>query len=241
MKILIVLTSHDTQGNADAHTGYWLEELAAPYYVFQEAGAVITLASPMGGRPPLDPRSNTEAAQTDATRRFKADPEAQAALRETALLADMVADTFDALFYPGGHGLLWDLVDNPHSVALIQAALDNGKPAAFVCHGPGALRHVKTPEGRPAVEDKEVTGFANTEEEAAGLTHVVPFSVEDMLKSEKGRYSKADDWQPHIVTDGLLITGQNPASSQPTARALLRRIGFFSPQGFVASVPWNSA
>lgn len=241
MKILIVLTSHDTQGETDARTGFWLEELAAPYYAFLEASAVITMASPLGGRPPLDPRSNTEAAQTDATRRFKADPEAQTALRETALLADMIAEDFDALFYPGGHGLLWDLVDNPLSIALIQATLDNGKPAAFVCHAPGVLRNVKTPEGRPAVEDKEVTGFANTEEEAAGLTDVVPFLVEDMLRSEKGRYSKAGDWQPHVVTDGLLITGQNPASSGPAARALLKRLGFFSAAGFVASIPWNSA
>ena len=241
MKILLVLTSHDTLGDSGEKTGFWLEEFAAPYYVFKDASALITIASPKGGQPPLDPRSDTEASQTEATRRFKADPAAQAALSRTVPLADVVAADFDALFYPGGHGPLWDLAENLLSISLIETMLGEGKPAGFVCHAPGVLRHVRTPEGGPVVEDREVTGFANSEEEAAGLTHVVPFLVEDMLKDKRGRYSKAADWQPHVVTDGLLITGQNPASSEAAAKALLKRLNFFSAPGFVATIPWNAS
>jgi putative intracellular protease/amidase len=241
MKILIVLTSHGTLGDSGEKTGYGLEEFAAPYYVFEDAGAEVTIATPKGGDPPLDPRSDTEASQTEATLRFKSDVRAQSALSQTVRLADMVADDFDGLFYPGGHGLLWDLAESPTSIALIEAMLGAGKAAAFVCHAPGVLRHAKTTEGAPLVEDKEVTGFSNSEEEAAGLTGVVPFLVEDMLKEARGRYSKAEDWKPHVVTDGLLITAQNPASSGPAAKALLKRLNFFSAAGFVATIPWNAA
>jgi putative intracellular protease/amidase len=221
MKILMVLTSHDKLGDTGKKTGFWLEEFAAPYYVFQDAGAHITLASPLGGQPPLDPKSDDAAAQTDATRRFKADTAAQAALAQTLKLRDMAAGNFDAVFYPGGHGPLWDLAENAYSISLIEAMLAAGKPVAAVCHAPGVLRHVKARDGKFVVEGRAVTGFTNTEEQAAGLTDVVPFLVEDMLRKNGGHYSKAADWQPHIVTAGLLITGQNPASSEPAAKALL--------------------
>lgn len=241
MKILFVLTSHGTLGDSGEKTGYWLEELAAPYYVFEDAGVLITMATPEGGEPPLDPRSDTEASQTEATRRFKSDARAQAALSRTVRLTDVLAQDFDAVFYPGGHGPLWDLAESPASIALIEAMLGASKATAFVCHAPGVLRHVKTPEGASVVENKEVTGFSNSEEEARGLTGVVPFLVEDMLKEKGGRYSKAEDWEPHVVTDGLLITGQNPASSGPAAQALLKRLNFFSVAGFVSTIPWNAA
>ncbi len=221
MKILMVLTSHDKLGDTGKKTGFWLEEFAAPYYVFQDAGAEITLASPLGGQPPLDPTSDDAASQTDFTRRFKADPAAQAALASSLKLRDVAAGDFDAVFYPGGHGPLWDLAENGYSIALIEAMLAAGRPVAAVCHAPGALRHVKAGDSKPVVAGKTVTGFTNTEEQAAGLTEVVPFLVEDMLRENGGRYSKAADWQPHVVVDGLLITGQNPASSEPAARALL--------------------
>ena len=221
MKVLVVLTSHDKLGDTGKKTGFWLEEFAAPYYVFKDAGAEITLASPLGGPPPLDPKSDDAASQTEFTRRFKSDPAAQAALASTVKLRDLVASNFDAVFYPGGHGPLWDLAENEYSIALIEALLAAGKPVAAVCHAPGVLRHVKAVDGGPVVADKTVTGFANTEEQAAGLTEVVPFLVEDMLRKNGGKYTKAADWQPHVVVDGLLITGQNPASSEPAARALL--------------------
>jgi putative intracellular protease/amidase len=221
MKILMVLTSHDKLGDTGKKTGFWLEEFAAPYYVFQDAGAHITLASPLGGQPPLDPKSDDAASQTDATRRFKADAAAQAALAQTLKLRDMVAGNFDAVFYPGGHGPLWDLAENAYSISLIEAMLAAGKPVAAVCHAPGVLRHVKSRDGKFVVQGRAVTGFTNTEEQAAGLTDVVPFLVEDMLRKNGGDYSKAADWQPHVVTAGLLITGQNPASSEPAAKALL--------------------
>lgn len=221
MKILMVLTSHSTLGNTGKKTGFWLEEFAAPYYVFKDAGADITLASPLGGQPPLDPKSDVPASQTESTRRFKADPAAQLSLAGTVKLSEISGDKFDAVFYPGGHGPLWDLAEDPSSIALIDTMLAAGKPVAAVCHAPAALRHAKTAGGIPVVQNRTVTGFTNTEEEAAGLTQVVPFLVEDMLKQQGGRYSKAADWQPHVVTDGLLITGQNPASSEPAARALL--------------------
>jgi putative intracellular protease/amidase len=224
MKILMVLTSHDRLGDTGKKTGLWLEEFAAPYYVFQEAGAVITLASPKGGQPPVDPRSEEAAAQTAATRRFHGDKRGQAALANTMKLSNISADEYDAVFYPGGHGPLWDLAEDRHSIALIETMHGAGKLVAAVCHGPGVLRRVKGPDGLPLVKGKSVTGFSNTEEAAIGLTHVVPFLVEDMLKENGGRYSKADNWKPHVVTDGNLITGQNPASAHTGANALLERV-----------------
>lgn len=224
MKILMVLTSHDQLGDTGKKTGFWLEEFAAPYYVFKDAGADITLASPKGGQPPLDPKSDEPDAQTDATRRFKADPAAQAALAATHKLAEVKAEGFDAVFYPGGHGPLWDLAEDKHSIALIEATLAAGKPVSAVCHAPGVLRHVRAADGSPLVKGKQVTGFTNTEEEAVQLTKIVPFLVEDMLVQNGGQYSKGADWQPHVVTDGLLITGQNPASSEPAAHALLAQL-----------------
>ena len=225
MDILMVLTSHDRLGDTGKATGFWLEEFAAPYYAFKDAGADITLASPRGGQPPLDPKSDDPSAQTDATRRFKADKAAQALLANTHKLQDMKAGDFDAVFYPGGHGPLWDLAEDADSIALIQSTLAAGKPVAAVCHAPGVLRHVKSADGQPLVQGKSVTGFTNSEEEAVGLTGIVPFLVEDMLKNNGGHYSKSGDWQPHVVSDGLLITGQNPASSEPAAQALLKMLG----------------
>jgi putative intracellular protease/amidase len=231
MKILMVLTSHDQLGNTGKKTGFWLEEFAAPYYIFKEAGATITLASPRGGQPPLDPKSDTPDSQTGSTQRFKADPAAQAELANTLPLSEVAAGDFDAVFYPGGHGPLWDLAEDPCSIALIEAMLAAGKPAAFVCHAPGVLRHPKTPNGTPVVKGKAVTGFTNSEEQANGLTQVVPFLVEDILRATGGNYSKAANWQPYVVTDGLLITGQNPASSDRAARDLLKQLNLLAPVG----------
>ncbi len=224
MKILMVLTSHDKLGKTGEKTGFWLEEFAAPYYVFKDAGAEITLASPLGGQPPLDPKSDAPDFQTESTHRFKSDSAAQAVLASTLKLADVSAVDFDAVFYPGGHGPLWDLAEDAASIALIEAMLEAKKPLAAVCHAPGVLRHPKGSDGTSVVQGKTVTGFTNTEEEAVGLTEIVPFLVEDMLKQNGGKYSKAEDWQPHVVTDGLLITGQNPASSEPAAKALLAKL-----------------
>lgn len=221
MKILMVLTSHDKLGNTGKQTGFWLEEFAAPYYVFKDAGAKITIASPLGGQPPLDPSSDIASTQTDATRRFKDDATAQVALANTLKLRNMAATDFDAVFYPGGHGPLWDLAENAYSMALIETLLTAGKPLALVCHAPGVLRHVNGADGNPVVRGRSVTGFSNTEEAAAGLTEVVPFLVEDMLRKSGGRYEKAGDWQAFVLTDGSLVTGQNPASSAPAATALL--------------------
>jgi putative intracellular protease/amidase len=224
MKILMVLTSHDKLGNSGEKTGFWLEEFASPYYLFKDAGIEITLASPLGGQPPLDPKSDAPDFQTEATQRFKADSAAQTVLANTVNLAEVSAADFDAVFYPGGHGPLWDLAENATSIALIEAMLAAGKPVAAVCHAPGVLRHPKTPDGVSVVQGKTVTGFTNTEEEAVGLTGIVPFLVEDMLKQNGGEYSKQADWQPHVVSDGLLITGQNPASSELAAKALLAKL-----------------
>ncbi|VXB14310.1 type 1 glutamine amidotransferase domain-containing protein [Massilia sp. 9I] len=221
MKILMVLTSHDRLGDTGKKTGFWLEEFAAPYYVFKDAGATLTLASPKGGQPPLDPKSDEPDAQTEATRRFRADPQAGQALANTTTLSGAKAQDFDAVFYPGGHGPLWDLAEDADSIRLIETMLAAGKPVAAVCHAPGVLKGVKAPNGEPLVKGKRVTGFTNTEEEAVGLTKVVPFLVEDTLKQLGGEYSKADDWQSYVLTDGLLVTGQNPASSEEGARALL--------------------
>jgi len=220
-KVLMVLTSHDRLGNTGEKTGFWLEEFAAPYYVLKDAGLDVTLASPKGGQPPLDPRSDDPKSETEAMRRFKSDREAKAALANTVKLSDVSADEYDAVFYPGGHGPLWDLSDDRHSIALIERIYAAGKPVAAVCHGPAAFRRAQAPDGTPLVRGKSVTGFSNTEEAAVGLTDVVPFSVEDMLKQNGGEYSKAENWQPYAVTAGNLVTGQNPASSEATARALV--------------------
>ncbi|MGE4437778.1 type 1 glutamine amidotransferase domain-containing protein [Achromobacter sp.] len=224
MNILIVLTSHDTLGDTGRKTGFWLEEFAAPYYAFLDAGATLTLASPQGGQPPLDPKSDDPDAQTDATRRFRQDAEAQRRLAHTRRLAEVQATDYDAVFYPGGHGPLWDLAEDPKSVALIETMLAAGKPVAAVCHAPGVLRHAKTADGKPLVQGRQVTGFSNAEEAAVQLSAVVPFLVEDELVAAGGLYSKGADWQPHVVADGLLITGQNPASSVGVAEALLARL-----------------
>ena len=224
MNILMVLTSHDTLGHTGKKTGFWLEEFAAPYYVFKDAGAAITLASPLGGQPPLDPKSDEPDSQTEATRRFKNDAAAQQALANTVRLASVAADDYDTVFYPGGHGPLWDLSNNAYSIRLIESMYGAGKLVAAVCHAPAALLHTKSPDGSPLVKGKNVTGFADSEEALVQLTDVVPFLVEDMLVQNGGKYSKAADWQPHVVTDGNLVTGQNPASSEPAAREVLRQL-----------------
>ena len=224
MKVLMVLTSHDQLGDTGRKTGFWLEELAAPYYVFKDAGAEVVLASPKGGQPPLDPKSNEPSSQTEATHRFEADAAAQAQLASTVRLDSVSQAGFDTVFYPGGHGPMWDLPVDPHSIALIESFIGAGKPVALVCHAPAALRNVKTPDGRPLVEGRKVTGFSNTEEAGVGLTDVVPFLLEDELKAKGGVYSRTDDWAPYVTSDGLLITGQNPASSAPAAEFLLARL-----------------
>ena len=224
MKILMILTSHDQLGDTGKKTGFWLEEFAAPYYVFKDAGAEIVLASPKGGQPPLDPTSDAEDAQTDDTRRFKKDPAAIDALAHTTRLAEVSAEGFDAVFYPGGHGPLWDLTEDTHSIQLIETMFAAGKPVSAVCHAPGVFRHTKSADGAPLVKGKKVTGFTNTEEEAVQLTQVVPFLVQDMLEANGGLYHKGDDWQSFVVTDGHLITGQNPASSAAAARAVLSQL-----------------
>lgn len=224
MKILMVLTSHDQLGNTGRKTGFWLEELAAPYYTFKDAGAEIVLASPKGGQPPLDPKSNEPAFQTDDTHRFEADANATAQLANTLRLDSVAQADFDTVFYPGGHGPMWDLAEDKDSAALIESFLAASKPIALVCHAPGVLRHVKTGEGRPLVEGKKVTGFTNTEEAAVGLTQVVPFLVEDELKAKGGIYSSGPDWASYVLQDGLLITGQNPASSASAAKRLMEAL-----------------
>jgi len=225
LKIVIVLTSHADLGDTGKKTGFWLEELASPYYVFTDAGTEVTLASPLGGQPPLDPKSAEPDAETASTRRFNSDATATAALATTHKLGDVKISDYDAVFYPGGHGPLWDLANDPASVTLIEAAIAAGKPVAAVCHAPGVLRDVKNPDGTSLVAGKNVTGFTDTEEAAVGLTAVVPFLVEEMLKAKGGRYTKAADWEIHVVEDGLLITGQNPASSARAAEMLLQKIG----------------
>ena len=221
MKILMILTSHDQLGDTGKKTGFWLEEFAAPYYALKDAGARIVLASPKGGQPPLDPKSDDADAQTDDTRRFKADPEAQTALATTVELASVEAADFDAVFYPGGHGPLWDLAEDAKSIRLIEAFVAADKPVAAVCHAPGVFRNVKAADGEPLVKGRAVAGFTNSEEDAVGLTDVVPFLVEDMLKASGGLYAKGPDWGSFVQVDGKLITGQNPASSREAAEALL--------------------
>lgn len=221
MKVLFVLTSHDKLGNTGHKTGFWLEEFAAPYFALKDAGAVITLASPAGGQPPLDPKSDEPDAQTPATERFRQDTEAQAALASTVPLNQVNAVDFDAVFYPGGHGPLWDLATDPHSIALLEAFDRANKPLALVCHAPGVLIHVRAADGQPLVAGRNVTGFTNSEEAAVGLSAVVPFLIEDEFIRLGAHYEKGPDWQVHVVTDGHLITGQNPASSEAVAHALL--------------------
>lgn len=222
MNILMVLTSHDRLGDTGKKTGFWLEEFAAPYYLFKDAGATITLASPKGGQPPLDPKSAEKDFQTAATERFNLDLEAQDQLAHTLPLKSVSADDYDAIFYPGGHGPLWDLAEDKDSIALIESMHAQGKPVAAVCHAPGVLRRTRSTDGTPLVKGKGVTGFSNAEEAAVGLTGVVPFLVEDELRKAGGNYSQGGDWQPHVVSDGNLITGQNPASSEPAAEEVLK-------------------
>lgn len=217
----MILTSHDELGDTGKKTGFWLEEFAAPYYVFADADAEITLASPKGGQPPLDPSSDTEDAQTDATKRFKADEAAQKALANTEVLSSIKADDFDAVFYPGGHGPLWDLAEDQDSIALIEAFAAADSPIAAVCHAPAVLKHPKSKDGKPFVSGKRVTGFTNTEEEGVGLKNVVPFLVEDMLIRNGADYTKGKDWDSFVTIEGKLVTGQNPASSEEAARKLL--------------------
>lgn len=220
MRILMVLTSHDRLGDTGRKTGFWLEEFAAPYFTFLDAGATVTVASPKGGQPPLDPVSDTPEGETEMTRRFKQDPAAQDVLAHTLRLSDVKASDYDAIFYPGGHGPMWDLAEDERSIALIEDFSNSGKPVAAVCHGPGVLHRV-TFQGQPLVQGKRVTGFTNDEEEAVHLTKVVPFLVEDELRRLGARYEKVQNWKPFAVTDGTLVTGQNPASSRPAAEALL--------------------
>ena len=223
MNILMVLTSHDKLGDTGKKTGFWLEEFAAPYYAFLDAGVNITIASPAGGQPPLDPSSDTPDAQTKDTKRFKEDSEAQERLATTKKLADMKAEGFDSVFYPGGHGPMWDLAVDKNSIELIETFIKQDKPVAFVCHSPAALKNVKI-DGEYLVKGKTVTGFSNTEEEAVQLTDVVPFLLEDVLKANGGNYEKSSDWESFVVEDGLLITGQNPASSEEAAKRLMAKI-----------------
>lgn len=223
MKILMVLTSHDRLANTGDKTGFWLEEFAAPYYTFKDAGADITLTSPAGGQPPLDPKSDQPEAQSDFTKRFKEDSAAQEQLSTTKSLAEVDAADFDAVFYPGGHGPLWDLSISQNSIGLIEDFVKQNKPVAFVCHSPAALKNVKI-NGEHLVKGKRVTGFSNTEEVAVGLADVVPFMLEDALKDNGAQYEKGADWQSYVVEDGLLITGQNPASSEDTAKTLLKKL-----------------
>lgn len=221
MKVLIVLTSHSELGNTGEKTGFWIEEFAAPYYVLADAGAEITLASPKGGQPPIDPKSDEPDAQTAATKRFKADADLTEKLSQTVKLSEINESDFDAVFYPGGHGPLWDLANDEKSIALIQEFIGSNKPVALVCHAPGALIKVKSADGEPLVKGKEVTGFSNTEEDAVQLTDVVPFLLEDEFKKLGGNYTKGPDWGSYVKKDGLLITGQNPASSEEAAKVLL--------------------
>jgi len=224
MKVLMILTSHDQLGNTGRKTGFWLEELAAPYYVFKDPGAEITLASPKGGRPPLDPKSDEPEFRTDLTRRFENDAAAETQLDETVRLDSVKQESFDTVFYPGGHGPMWDLAEDKNSVKLIESFLAAGKPIALVCHAPGVLRHVKTPDGKPLVQGKTVTGFTDGEEQEMGLTKVVPFLVEDELINLGATFSKVKNWGVHTVSDGHLITGQNPASSGPAAKVLIEKL-----------------
>jgi putative intracellular protease/amidase len=228
MKILMVLTSHDRLGNTGRQTGFWLEEFAAPYFVFRDADVQLTLASPKGGQPPIDPKSDLPENQTPAMARFKQDPTAQKALSQTVRLADVKAEDYDTVFYVGGHGPLWDLAESTDSIALIESFYNSGKPVALVCHSPGVLHRV-TYKGEPIVKGKRVTGFTNDEEESVHLIDVVPFLVEDELKRLGGIFEKVPNWQPFSIVDGRLLTGQNPASSTSAAEALLKLVAAEKP------------
>ncbi len=220
----MVLTSHSELGNTGKKTGFWIEEFAAPYYVFIDAGASITIASPKGGQPPIDPSSDTTENQTPAVIRFKADNNLQKILSETHLLSTIVADEYDGIFYPGGHGPLWDLTNDADSINLIEHFWNSKKPIAAVCHAPSVLLNVKDEEGTYLIKGKKITGFTNSEEAAVGLTEVVPFLLENELKNKGGIYSKKEDWASYVVKDGTLITGQNPASSEDAAKELIRAL-----------------
>ncbi|MGI9279730.1 MAG: type 1 glutamine amidotransferase domain-containing protein [Endozoicomonas sp.] len=221
MKVLFVLTSHDKLGETDEKTGFWIEEFAAPYYVFADHNAQVTLASPKGGQPPIDPKSALPDFQTAATQRFDSDSDLKEKLSKTVKLSEVSADEFDAIFYPGGHGPLWDLTHDRHSIALIEAFVQQGKPVSAVCHAPAVFLNVTKSDNTPLVSGKKVTGFSNNEEKAVGLTDVVPFLLEDELRNKGGEYSQGDDWSPYCVTDGMLVTGQNPASSEAVAEVVL--------------------
>jgi len=224
MSILMVVTSNDRLGDTGKKTGLWLEEFATPYYIFRDEGVKVVLASPRGGRPPIDPRSEEPQAQTDSTRRFLKDKEALHAFENTAPLSTISPSDYDAVFYPGGHGPLWDLAEDPHSIKIIEAFFAAGKPVGAVCHGPAAFRNTKRPDGAPLVQGKSVTGFSNSEEAAVGLTEAVPFLVEDMLKQNGGSFSKGEDWQPYVRIDENLVTGQNPQSSEGAAWLFLDKL-----------------
>lgn len=222
--ILFVLTSNDEMGNTGNKTGFWVEEFAAPYYILTDAGYNVTLASPKGGQPPIDPNSDTEDAATEATKRFDKDKKTQEILANTKKLDDIDQKDFDAVFYPGGHGLLWDLVDNKTSNKLIESFYAHNKPVSFVCHAPAILKNIQDTDGNALVKGRKVTGFTNGEEEAVQLTEVVPFLIEDMMKEKGADYSKKGDWEPYALEDGLLITGQNPASSSLVAKILMEKL-----------------
>ena len=224
MKILMILTSHDQLGDTGKKTGFWLEEFAAPYYVLKDAGAEITLASPKGGQPPLDPKSDAPDAQTDATKRFKADTAAQAQLAATLILSSIDSSKFDGVFFPGGHGPLWDLAKDADAKAIIESTLAANRPVALVCHAPAILTNAAAPDGQPLVKGRKVTGFTNAEEDAVGLTDIVPFLLEDKLKAQGAEFSEGGPFTSHVVTDGSLITGQSPPSSEATAEALLKAL-----------------
>jgi putative intracellular protease/amidase len=234
MKLVMVLTSHDQLGNTGRKTGFWLEEFAAPYFVFRDAGVSLTLASPKGGQPPIDPKSDLPENQTDAMARFKQDDVAKRALARTVELADVRAEDYDSVFYSGGHGPMWDLAESPVSIALLESFYNSGKPIALVCHSPGVLRHV-TYNGAPLVKGKRVTGFTNDEEKEVQLTKVVPFLVEDELVRLGAKFEKKPNWQPFSIVDGRLVTGQNPASSTSAAQALLQLLGAQASMQDVAS------
>lgn len=223
-KVLFVLTSHDELGDTGEKTGFWIEEFASPFYALKDKGVAITLASPKGGQPPIDPKSESADFQTPATERFNEDKETQELLSQTLQLGSVDQADYDAVFYPGGHGPLWDLAEDKNSIALIESFYKNNKPVSAVCHAPGIFKNTKNTDGNPLVSGKKVTGFTNSEEDAVQLTDVVPFLVEDMLKESGGKYSKGDDWAPYAIEDGLLITGQNPASSELVAELLLKRL-----------------
>jgi putative intracellular protease/amidase len=222
--ILFVLTSNDSLGSTGHKTGFWIEEFASPYYLLTDKGYNVTLASPKGGQPPIDPNSAAENAATASTNRFDKDEATKKKLANTLKLEDVNQNDFDAVFYPGGHGVLWDLVEDKKSISLIESFYNEGKPLAFVCHAPAVLKNVKGKDGKPLVNNKKVTGFTNEEEAAVQLTEIVPFLLEEMLKNNGGIYSKIGDWQPYAVEDGLLITGQNPASSEKVAELLAKKL-----------------